>query len=236
VIRVSLFEELSWLEHGFGTADAAAWPQPLATVRQIHSVDVVEANEPGDHGPGDALVTGAAGLWVAVKTADCVPILLADPEQRVVAAVHAGWRGSAEAIVIRTLEYMVGEFGTKPDSLCAAIGPAIGVCCYEVGPEVLDRFRRWFPETGLGGKLTAKGHLDLHEANERQLRSMGVRRIERTPYCTYCDPVRFHSFRRDPEKAGRMWSAIRVVEGMPGRKRETARRVKADRSGFVPRA
>lgn len=236
MIRVRLFEELSWLEHGFGTRDSAAWPQPSATLRQIHSVDVVEANEPGDHGPGDALVTGAEGLWVAVKTADCVPILLADPEQRVVAAVHAGWRGSSEAIVIRTLEYMVSEFGTKPDSVVAAIGPSIGACCYEVGPEVLDRFRRWFPETGLRGKLAAKGHLDLHDANERQLRSIGVRRIERAPYCTRCDEVRFHSFRRDQERAGRMWSAIRLVEGVPGRKRETARRMKADRSGFVPRA
>jgi YfiH family protein len=135
----------------------------LVTLRQIHSDIIHEirkapAQSPRDlsrsgHGPlrGDALITRAPGLLVAVQTADCVPILLADPRRRVVAAVHAGWRGTLKRIVAKTLGRMRMFHGTKPADVLAALGPGIGACCYEVGPEVVQAFagqfaaaREWF--------------------------------------------------------------------------------------------
>ncbi len=202
VYRVSEFDRFEWLIHGFGTrlADIPGRFGNLATVKQVHSADCVSAEgRIGMLGNGDALLEDSPGAVVAVKTADCIPILLVDPSRRAVAAVHAGWRGTAAGIGQRAIEAMGLRFGTLPADLEAAIGPGIGECCYEVGPEVSSRF---------GGE--GRGHLDLPGINRRQLIEAGVTpgRIYSSNLCTMCRPEEFHSFRRDKEAAGRLYSFI----------------------------
>jgi YfiH family protein len=212
IYRSDALGQISWLQHGFGTRSSAGWPDTtrLATVRQIHSNRVVVADQPGDLGEGDALVTNLPGLTLAIRTADCLPILMADTQSRAVAAVHAGWRGTAQQIVIETLQTMAKEFGTTSANVVIAIGPGIGPCCYEVGPDVASQFSELFPEIPGFGAAHAK--LDLPEANLRQLRRNGgiTGQMVASGLCTRCLPEQFHSFRRDREAAGRMVSAVAI--------------------------
>jgi len=145
-----------------------------------------------------------------VRTADCVPILLADPTLRTVAAIHAGWRGTAAEIVRHAVEGLRTEFGTNVNHLHAAIGPSIRACCYEVGTEVAEQFRRIFPEWPVHVE-EARTMLDLVEANRRILVGSGVpqSQIYDSGLCTVCCPAEFHSFRRDPRDRGRMVAFIR---------------------------
>ena len=208
--RVPAFLEFPWLEHGFGTRAATSWPDPsrLALLKQIHSTTVIEAKSPGWLGQGDALTTNVPGLLTGIRTADCVPILLVDSRNRAVAAVHAGWRGTAGRIAAATAAEMGRLFGTSPTDLHAAIGPAIGECCYEVGPEVARRFAPWWPALE---SIDRPAHLDLVETNRRQLQEAGIprERIFTGAVCTCCTGT-LHSFRRDKDAAGRMISAIGI--------------------------
>jgi YfiH family protein len=173
----------------------------MATLKQIHSSLSIVADRPaGCVGEGDGILTADPGVTVSIRTADCFPILLADRANRAVAAVHAGWRGTAAEVVVEALRRMCDEFGTTPVDISAAIGPGIGACCYQVGEEVARRF----------GKESA-GRLDLAAENLRQLIEAGVPRthIHLMGACTFCDR-RFHSWRRDGERAGRMISYIGV--------------------------
>jgi YfiH family protein len=199
VLYSSLLSELPWLNHGFGTRDDTPPLQKMATVKQIHSAMVWVVQQPGCAGEGDALVTDQAGLSVSVRTADCFPVLLADQRCRAVAAVHAGWRGTAAGIVGETIQRMHAQFGTDAEDLLVAIGPGIGACCYEVGLEVALRFG-----------LECAGCIDLAEINRLQLVAAGAveSKIDTVGGCTKCDPLRFHSFRRDHENAGRMVSFV----------------------------
>ena len=204
VYRVLELDSLSWLVHGFGTrmADIPERFGLLATVKQIHSATcVTAAGRSGVLGQGDALLEDTPGSVVAVKTADCLPILLIDDRHRAVAAVHAGWRGTVARIVPNAIEAMRGRFGTLPADLHAAIGPGIGKCCYEVGPEVAGQF-------GLQGRA----QIDLQQANRQQLLEAGVtaERIYASNWCTRCRPEEFHSFRRDREGAGRLYSFVGI--------------------------
>ena len=220
VLRVPEFDRFPWLVHGFGTrlADVRTLGGPLATLKQVHSAACVPAaGRSGVIGEGDALLEDTPGSTVAVKTADCVPLLLADVRHRAVAAVHAGWRGTVEGIATRAMEAMRDRFGTGPADLHAAIGPAIGACCYEVGPEVAAQF-------GLAGRA----HVDLAAANREQLIRAGIdpARIYAAGLCTMCHPSEFHSFRRDREAAGRMYSFI-GIRGDTQRSPEPAPRISA---------
>jgi YfiH family protein len=203
VYRVSELDELPWLVHGFGTRRAEV-PANLTTLKQIHSSTcVVAGGRAGVLGEGDALLENTPGSAIAVKTADCVPILLVDPRHHAVAAVHAGWRGTAAEIVRRAVEHLRREFDAASSDLEAAIGPAIGPCCYEVGPEVAAHFPKSL-ETGNPGRP----HVDLAGANRRQLLTSGLdpARIYTSGLCTMCLPDEFHSYRRDKQDAGRMFS------------------------------
>jgi polyphenol oxidase len=202
VYRVRELDRLDWLVHGFGTrlADVPSQFGSLATLKQVHSAAcVAAAGRSGELGRGDALLENTPGSVVAVKTADCIPILLVDERRRAVAAVHAGWRGTVARIAPATVEAMRERFETDPADLHAAIGPGIGACCYEVGPEVAAHF---------GGQ--GRGHIDLADANRRQLLEAGVtrERIYASNLCTMCRPGEFHSFRRDKEAAGRLFSFV----------------------------
>jgi polyphenol oxidase len=200
IYRVSELDVLPWLVHGFGTrhSDVPGMFSRLASLKQIHSSECVAASgRSGVLGEGDALLENVEGGVVSVKTADCVPILLVDDIHRAVAAVHAGWRGTVAGIVGKAVVAMRERFGSESRELFAAIGPSIGKCCYEVGPEVSAQF-------GLSGRA----FLDLPEFNRRQLMDSGVtgERIFASNLCTQCRADEFHSFRRDREAAGRLYS------------------------------
>jgi hypothetical protein len=205
IYRSRAFHELDWIDHGFGTKLSHGWlvAQPFADLDQIHSNKSIEALMPGRLGQGDALFTNRPGHWIAVRTADCVPVLLADPDHRAIAMIHAGWRGTAAGIIQRTLDALAARFGSRPGQMIAAIGPAIGGCCYEVGPEVASRFP---------GQPPGKGKLDLRELLRGQLARTGVAEsnIFGGAPCTFCRDSEFFSFRREGAAAGRMWSAARI--------------------------
>jgi YfiH family protein len=208
IYRVTELDALPWLVHGFGTrrARVAALFGNLATLRQVHSAAcVLAAGRGGVLGEGDALLEDRPGSVVAVQTADCLPILLVDERHRAVAAVHAGWRGTVARIAQRGVEAMGAQFGSLAEDLHAAIGPGIGKCCYEVGPEVAAQFGQ-----------QGRGHVDLAAANRRQLMDAGVtpERIYASNLCTMCRGEEFHSFRRDQEAAGRLYSFAGILQAV----------------------
>jgi YfiH family protein len=199
--RARELDALAWLIHGFGTRHSRV-PEPLATVKQIHSATCVFAEgRSGVLAEADAVIENVPGHAIAVKTADCIPVLLADERHRAVAAIHAGWRGTATHIVPAAIHAMAERFGTDPADLHAAIGPGIGACCYEVGSEVMAQFGN-----------QGRGYLDLEAENQRQLENSGVtpERIYASHLCTMCRNEEFHSFRRDRQAAGRMYSFVGV--------------------------
>jgi YfiH family protein len=200
IYRVRPLEELPWLMHGFGTRHSTdlAWNPRLATLHHIHSdICVAARGRTGVLGDADALLEDTPGHLVAVKTADCLPMLLADEEHRAVAAVHAGWRGTVGRIAQSAVRAMSNEFATDPSRLHAAIGPGIGKCCYEVGADVAAQFGESGP-----------ARIDLVETNRRQLIEAGIpeSRIYAANLCTKCGVEDFHSYRRDKERSGRMLS------------------------------
>jgi len=151
-------------------------PRRAARLRQVHSSTVIQAAE-GTCGQADALFTGETGLALGVATADCLPIVLSGPRQS--AAIHAGWRGLAGGIILRTVERLVDS----AEQLAAWIGPGIGPCCYEVGQDVADRV-----------------------AEGIQLSAVGVQQILSLSLCTYCRAERLWSYRREGPGAGRNWT------------------------------
>lgn len=192
---------MPWLDHGFGTRLWTPDTASMATLKQIHSNRVISVDCAGLAGEADALVTNAPGVKLSIRSADCYPILLADARTHSIAAIHAGWNGTAAGIIPQTVDRMRAEFGTHPADLHAAIGPGIGVCCYEVGPEVASRF-------GLEGRRK----IDLASINRRQLIDTGVppAQVHSMGRCTRCEPAVFHSYRRDGDQAGRMISWIEI--------------------------
>ncbi len=200
------------LRAGFGDRSSSAGEAAVVRVRQVHGTIVIRADalEPGvlHEVPGDALVVTKPGIIAAVATADCVPILLLEPEARWAAAVHAGWRGTLAGILSRTLD-AAREDGIAPERMLAAIGPAIGGCCYEVGDDLAESFAvAGLPVTRAAGR--AKATLDLRACNEQLLTSAGLRRsrIQFCGPCTRCHAETYHSYRADRDAAGRQLSWI----------------------------
>ncbi len=210
VFRAEALDSLPWLQHGFGTRLSVGWPaiNNLATAKQIHSDRVLLVESAGPQGEGDALISNRPGVGLAIRTADCLPILMADRRTRVVAAVHAGWRGVVSEIVSKTVHAMCQGFDSKPKDLVVAIGPGIGGCCFEVGPEVAVQFAPFLPELDLSGRAK----IDLVETTCRQLRRNGVSegQISTSGLCSYCNPELFESYRRDRDASGRMVAMIGV--------------------------
>jgi len=208
----------------------------LCGLSQIHS-DVIHFFDAAPSAPcrGDASATNCPGLLLAVQTADCVPILLADVKKRAVAAVHAGWRGTLQRIVAKAIGKMQMQFSTKAADLLAAIGPSIGGCCYEVGTEVASEFRsqfsnasEWFDELRTGEEpnplqwlnMAPPGHqpppknvlLDLRKANRAQLldAGLGAQNIVVSDSCTACRRDLFFSYRKEGGTTGRLMSVIGI--------------------------
>lgn len=189
----------------------------IVSVTQVHGTDALVVDRPvrqGDcfAGGWDALVTNQPGVMVTVRTADCVPVLLHDPTQRVVAAVHAGWRGAVAGIVPKTVALLVDRFGAAVERLRMAIGPSAGSCCYEVDEPVLARLREVFPEwrSVVQPVGTCKAHLDLRAFVRRQALAEGLQaeRIATVNACTICHPDLFFSYRREGVVKATMVSGI----------------------------
>ncbi|MCM2255114.1 MAG: peptidoglycan editing factor PgeF [Vicinamibacteria bacterium] len=176
---------------------------------QVHGAAVVRA--PWDGAPAaDAALATAPGLLLAIETADCLPVLFVDPVRRAVAAAHAGWRGTAAGVARAALEALLAS-GSRREDVRAALGPAIGACCYEVGEEV---------RAALGPSLAhcfrdgaPRPFFDLRAANRAQLEAAGLAAaaIEDVDECTRCLPERYHSWRRDGAAAGRLIHVIGFV-------------------------
>lgn len=233
VITVPAFASAgSGVRHFFGTrahADrlrlgtgapmrALGTPSPwILSVKQVHGTDALIVDRPlsdADRFDGgwDALVTDQPGTMVAVRTADCVPVLVHDVRRRVVAAIHAGWRGAVAGIVPKTLMLMQTRFGADLERLHVSIGPSAGVCCYEVDEPVLDEVRTRFPwwEAVLRDHRDGKARLDLKELIRRQVQDYGIDRghISSVNVCTICHEDLFFSYRREGRVIGTMVSAI----------------------------
>jgi hypothetical protein len=206
----------------------------LIGVRQIHSniVRVVKENDGALKGnlqtadgkavlEGDGLITDLPGVLLGVGTADCVPVLVVDVERRVVAAFHAGWRGTAARIVERGVAIMQEEYQSRTRDLVAAVGPGIGPCCYTVGDEVRSQFEKQFEyakELFIRADDNAETRLDLWEANRRQLLDAGIPeiRINSLRECTACTrsrsgALRYFSHRAEQGNAGRMLNVVGVA-------------------------
>ncbi len=172
-----------------------------------------------DLGPriGDAVITNRRGILIGVQVADCVPILLYDRRTGVIGAVHAGWRGTAEAILKKTINRMVERFSSVPADILIALGPGIRWCCYAVGPEVLEAVKK---ATGTGDYITKKGEkycLDLPAANRYQAISSGVlgEHIGISEECTFCIPERYYSYRYAKGPTGRQYGLIGFLDIEP---------------------
>jgi polyphenol oxidase len=193
-------------------------PQALVGVHQVHSADVVTLPPTGPLPPiarADALVTDRPGVALAILTADCMPVLFADPQAGVIGAAHAGWRGALSGVLEATLDAMEGLGADRAD-ISAVIGPCISQRAYEVGPEVLAAFEA---EDHDAARFFANGQgdryqFDLPGMGLHRLRAAGVGHAEWTRHCTYGDAERFYSYRRsvhlNEADYGRLISAIRL--------------------------
>jgi YfiH family protein len=193
----------------------------VSTCYQVHSPDVVVAERPWTRATMprcDAIVTRVPGLAIGVLTADCAPVLFAEPDARIIGAAHAGWRGALEGVTDATIAKMV-ELGAKRDSIVAAVGPCIGVGAYEVGPEFEERFLahhpanyQFFERPKRDGKLSAKPRFDLSAYVVTRLRLSRIARVDILDPCTFTNDSEFFSFRRSQARKekdyGRQISAI----------------------------
>lgn len=177
--------------------------EPLA-LRQVHGTRVVDLDQPSPNVEGDAAVTRTPGRVCAVRVADCMPVLLADERGTVIGAAHAGWRGLCSGI----LENTVAAMGVPGERIVAWLGPAIGPEIYEVGDEVRAAFKE-----KEAFRPTRPGHwlLDLYAVARQRLRARGVERLFGGGYCTYSEPARFYSYRRD-RTSGRMTALVWLSE------------------------
>jgi YfiH family protein len=211
----------------------AVGAERVALLTQVHGNAVVAiVRGQGGKGAGgradsrpeaDVLVSDDPAVAVAVRAADCVPLLMADRRRGVVAAVHAGWRGTCAKAVVAAVDALAREFGTRPEDLVVAIGPSIGPCCYEVGSELVDAFAaaghprhlidRWFhaPPPPRGTRERPRLRLDVAGANRDQLLLAGVSEedIHMSGLCTAMHLEVLTSFRVEKDRAGRLAAAIR---------------------------
>jgi polyphenol oxidase len=197
-------------------------PSRLQRMHQVHGCGTSVVSSAGTpHLPeADALVTDAPDLALVVRVADCVPLLIADRRRNVVAAVHAGWRGTAAGVALAAVRRLEREYRTDPADLVAAIGPSIGPCCYQVGPSVREAFERaghtsasldvWF-SPDVGDRL----RLDTWAANRDQLIAAGLpsHQVYVARLCTMTHRAHFYSYRAEGTSTGRLLGVIRARDG-----------------------
>jgi hypothetical protein len=187
-------------------------PERMVSSVQVHGTEILAADKPGRHKGFDALITDKKNLFLCIFTADCYPVLIFDPRHQAAGAVHAGWKGSAGHIVMKTIAAMQKNFNSIPGECFAWIGTGISADAYEVGLEVAREFP---PENWRRSTFSEENDtymLDLSLANYQQLLASGIPQsnIERSRFCSFCDSDLFYSYRRDNGKTGRMVSLIGI--------------------------
>ncbi|HIJ97259.1 MAG TPA: peptidoglycan editing factor PgeF [Desulfuromonadales bacterium] len=205
------------LARAFGTS-----PERLVTVQQVHGTDILVIDEHNDdfsHFSGiesDAIITNQPGIMIGVCVADCAPILLYDADKKVIAAVHAGWQGTAAKIVAKTVKGMKSLFGCKPENIQAAIGPCISQCCYEVDAPVKNAFEQNGFDWSCYAYQVEGAHwkLDLNGANRDLMMHNGVpeTNIQCADMCVCCQRELFFSYRRDDGETGRQMGFIMLKD------------------------
>jgi YfiH family protein len=189
-------------------------PDSVADLWQVHSAEVVVADGPRDlnvdAARADIILTNNPAVTLFLRFADCVPVLLYDPVRRAVGLVHAGWRGTLLKAAGAAVSAMVERFGSRPADLLAAIGPSIGPCHYEVGPDVIAQTRAVFDgrSAELLAPMNGRTHLDLWAANALTLRAAGVHQVEAGGVCTACQTHDFFSHRGERGQTGRFGALI----------------------------
>jgi YfiH family protein len=190
------------------------------SVKQVHGTDALIVDRPLTEedrfdGGWDALVTNQPGVTVAVRTADCVPVLVYDRRRRAVAAIHAGWRGAVAGIVPKTIDLMMKRFEAVEADLRISIGPSAGPCCYEVDEPVLLPLRQAWPNwpSVIRHDRNVTARLDLKMLVRRQVEQMGIAQDQMTSVnlCTICHDDLFYSYRREGTVKGTMVSGITLV-------------------------
>lgn len=188
-------------------------PEALRFVKQVHGRTILQpagdwpTGADGTPPEADGLLTDDPSYLIGVRTADCLPVLLATSDGRHVAAVHAGWRGLQQRIPAAAVDLLRSRAGCAADQLVAAVGPGIGAARYEVGPEVAAEFKSQF----LRPLASGKPGLDLQGVAVAQLCEAGVTTVDRIPACTYDHPEWFFSYRRDGSRCGRQAAVIRTL-------------------------
>ena len=190
---------------------ATAWQVHGDSIRIIrHRSEITKGDE-----RADGVMSDLEGVLAGVKTADCVPVLIADPKTRAYAAVHAGWRGTTQSITRKAVEKMGHVYGSRPKDLVCAIGPAASCKTYEIGQDVLDAFSANFPGSDKYFKATTPGHalVDLHLANCDQLLNAGVseNKISTAPFCTILHTDLFFSYRIEKKTLGKTGRLLSVI-------------------------
>lgn len=208
------------VQHGFGTrrenTSAKKTPKPVVLLKQTHSSHSVVVDEDFNFDEikeGDALITKRSDVILAVKTADCLPVLYFDPVQSVVACVHAGWRGLVRGVHTKTLEKMTAQFDVQPQNVHVILGPCLQGSHFEVGPEVVDEFRKSYRESLIFKMLpTGKALIDMPKTAQHSLSILGVcsNNFYFMSENTFTNPEVFHSYRRDKDQAGRQLSYIAI--------------------------
>ena len=208
----------------FSTRRDSILPYPVIQGHQVHGSEVAIIDRPDltreDLEGYDAFITELPGVAIGVRTADCVPILISDPRNRVIAAIHSGWKGTVQKIAMKTIGVMETRFKTRPEDLVAVIGPSIGPASFQVGEEVAAKFKEagfpmdaiWsFQGQGDGRPMSGGHHIDLWEANKWILLESGVKEgnIWISGIDTFLDPS-FFSARRESVECGRNINAIRL--------------------------
>jgi YfiH family protein len=212
-IQSSVLSKIPGLLHGFGTKEepipsqmSVAWTALKPKWWQVHKAEVAHVTYAHQNcGEVDAFWTREFGLPIAVVAADCVPILLARKDGKAAAAVHAGWRGTRAHILSALWEKLRAE-GESPSEWVAAVGPAIGPCCYEVSEEIAQDFEQEFGSYGKGIAVPRHRMLDLPAINARELERIGVAEVDLLRHCTRCNEA-FHSYRRG-ERGSRQYSMV----------------------------
>ncbi len=183
----------------------------IALSFQVHDDKILVTDQPGNYEGYDAIITRQKKVFVGVSVADCTPILIYDADNEVVAAIHAGWKGTVKQIAAQTLQVMQQNFGSQPQACFAYIGTCISECAFEVDADVADNFdpafKRWDSEKN-------KFFVDLKRANATQLRKAGIpeRQIEISPFCTVAQNQDYFSYRKEGKRSGRMLAVIGMKE------------------------
>lgn len=220
-VKSALIEKIPGICHAFGDRDEALpavveryWDVAKPFWKQVHGTEVCEVTKPAQScGDVDALLTYTPGCPIAVVTADCVPIILAKNSGESVAVIHAGWRGTQAGIVAGVWEKL-SQKGEKPEDWSASLGPAIRACCYEVGEDLVAKFRNTFPQLSPDLISPAEPMLDLHAINEALIKELGIQEVDVVAECTQCTLLdngrpKYFSYRREG-KGTRQWTVAMI--------------------------